>query len=215
MKVGTDSVILGAWADCNGASRILDVGTGTGILALMIAQRYPGAEITAIEIDRDSFEQARSNFAASPWKDRLMAVQGDFRTYMFDSKFDCIIANPPYFADSLKSRNEQLNIARHDTALDFEALAAGIKKWLKPDGRANIVISADNAGRLEMAFSFEYLFCAQKVYVYTSEKNKPKLVLFKFLTKITPCKTDNFYIRRADRYTDEYKLLTKDFYLNF
>ncbi len=214
-KVGTDSVLLGAWADCSGARRILDIGTGTGILALMMAQRYPDSEIFAIDIDPQVLEYAKLNFANSPWAGRIVAVQGDFRRYEFDRKFDCIVVNPPYFHNALKPDRQDRLIARHNETLSFEDLARKIKQITLPEAKINVVVSAASAGLLQNSFEYEYLFCNRRTEVFTSENKPARLVLFKFLTKITQCIRDNLYLRRGNRYTDEYRQLTSDFYLFF
>ena len=115
MKVGTDGVLLGAWASVQNAHKILDVGTGTGLVALMLAQRsLPDADIIALEIDEAAAGQARENVTRSPWKERVEVVQTDFRDYQSSDKFDVIVSNPPYFVDSLECPDQQRNAARHN-----------------------------------------------------------------------------------------------------
>ena len=216
MKLSTDSVLLGAWADCDGAKTVLDIGTGTGILALMIAQRYPQTRIYAIDIDAQSLKDARLNFEQSPWSGRITAIAGDVRTYDFNMQFDCIISNPPYFQNALKSSKTNLSIAKHDNFLNFSELAKTINKLLSPQGKVNIIVAYEYSRQLELNFNFEYLFCHKRLDVFTNvTKNKPKLSLFNFLKKITDCKKEKSYIRDHNGYTAQYKNLTKDFYLFF
>ena len=123
MKVGTDGVLLGAWASVQNAHKILDVGTGTGLVALMLAQRsLPDADIIALEIDGAAAGQARENVTRSPWKERVEVVQTDFRDYQSSDKFDVIVSNPPYFVDSLECPDQQRNAARHNGSLTYEEL---------------------------------------------------------------------------------------------
>ena len=114
MKVGTDGVLLGAWTSVESAHRILDIGTGTGLVALMLVQRsLPDANIVALEIDEAAVGQARENIIRSPWKERVEVVQADFRKYRSSDKFDVIVSNPPYFVDSLECPDRQRTAARH------------------------------------------------------------------------------------------------------
>ena len=117
MKVGTDGVLLGAWADVVSARNILDIGTGTGLISLMMAQRC-NARIRAVDIDADAVEQARGNVAASPWQDRIEVELQDICHFTSETLFDVIVSNPPYFTDSLKCPGKQRNIARHTDFLE-------------------------------------------------------------------------------------------------
>ncbi|WP_300582122.1 methyltransferase, partial [uncultured Pseudoalteromonas sp.] len=118
MKVSTDGILLGAWADVSGAKHILDIGTGTGLLALMAKQRMPDAKVSAIEIDSDACNDARDNFAASPWPD-INLFEGAVQSFSAAEPFDAIITNPPYFNASLKGDNHARNTARHTDGLSF------------------------------------------------------------------------------------------------
>lgn len=120
MKVGTDGVLLGAWAPADKAKRILDVGTGTGLIALQLAQRNPHARITAIEIDAAAAGQATENVSHSPWADRVEVICHDFRDYQPENRFDLIVSNPPYFIDALKCPDEQRCTARHAGNLNYD-----------------------------------------------------------------------------------------------
>jgi tRNA1Val (adenine37-N6)-methyltransferase len=126
MKVGVDGVLLGAWADCRNAGYILDAGTGSGLIALMLAQRS-NAIIHAIDIDENSCNQAEINFTNSPFHDRLSVEHISFQNYFPPVRYDLIVSNPPYFANSLKSPDKNRNLARHDEFLPIEVL---IKKAL-------------------------------------------------------------------------------------
>jgi len=128
MKVGTDGVLLGAWSPVNEARRILDVGAGTGLIALMMAQRSE-AIIDAVEISKSAYEEAKSNFEHSPWRDRLTVFHSDFHLFADRScaPYDLIVSNPPYFVNSLNTRNADLSIARHNDRLSFNQLISGAR----------------------------------------------------------------------------------------
>ena len=119
MKIGTDGVLVGAWADVEDDWRILDVGTGTGLIALMLAQRNASAKIVGIDISHEAVEEARDNFSRSPWATRLSAIEGDVCGFEGSEKFDHIVSNPPYFVDSLHSPDALRTMARHTSSLMF------------------------------------------------------------------------------------------------
>ena len=139
MKVGTDGVLLGAWASCDGAERILDIGTGTGVIALMLAQRNTEAKIHAVEIDSTATQRARSNFDMSPWAERLDVECCAVQAFNRAEKFDLIISNPPYFVDSLLPPDAKRSTARHTHDLTFEELDKAVCRLLADDeiGRAS------------------------------------------------------------------------------
>ncbi len=125
MKVGTDGVLLGAWTDLSASRHILDIGTGTGLIALMMAQRSPEAQITAIDLDAEAVSQARDNIQHSPWKDRIEALLQDVCTYSIDKKFDTIVSNPPYLtAEEMSELQEEV---RHEPALALDGGMDGLK----------------------------------------------------------------------------------------
>lgn len=136
MKVGTDGVLLGATAQADSPKRILDIGTGTGLVALMLAQRFPEAKIVGVEIDDSAFLQAKENVAQCPWADRIRVLHTAFQDFANTSeeKFDLIVSNPPYFQNHLQSMDSQRNLALHQESLNFGDLAAGISRLLANEG---------------------------------------------------------------------------------
>lgn len=137
MKVGTDGVLLGAWA--NGGSRILDIGTGTGLIALMMAQRFAKATIDAVEIDAEAATQARENVAATAYADRISIAETAIQLYPTHHKYDAIVSNPPFFIDSLINPNAQRTTARHACALKYCELFAAVKALLDSDGEFSAI----------------------------------------------------------------------------
>ncbi|WP_157971926.1 tRNA1(Val) (adenine(37)-N6)-methyltransferase [Pleomorphovibrio marinus] len=142
MKVSTDAVVLGAAIPEQSISHILDIGTGTGVLALMMAQKFPYANIEAVEVDGAAALQATDNFKSSPWKDRIHLVLGDFKEYhgKTHQKFDLIICNPPYYPAHLKSANAQKNLAHHQSKLDYWQLLEGVNELLSETGQLWLVL---------------------------------------------------------------------------
>ena len=148
MRVGTDGVLLGAWCDSAPAGgRMLDVGTGTGVIALILAQRNPSARIDAVEIDEGSCLDAEGNFAASPWADRLTLYRRPFADFAAGCtvRYDRIVSNPPYFVASLKSPDPARTAARHAESLSYADLAAGAARLLVPSGRLSVILPAETA----------------------------------------------------------------------
>ena len=159
MPVGTDAMLLGAWADPGEARSILDVGTGCGILALMMAQKS-FAHIEGVDIDPGSVAEAAGNFRSSPWSDRLHATQASLSELAAreSGKFDLVISNPPFFSGSLRSPHHRRNIARHDSGMDLPGLVSGVSKLLSDTGRFFVIIPTRNRTRLIVLASDVGLF---------------------------------------------------------
>ena len=223
MKVGVDSVLLGAWAETDHVSRILDVGAGTGLLALMMAQRYPEALIDAVEIDQEACQQAVENLENSVWNSRLRVICADFADFVEDCTFryDMIISNPPYFTASLKPHDKKRNIARHNDSLPHNLLLSGSAKLLTPDGVLAIILPpAETKTFIDVAATY-HLFIKRMLHIQTVP-SKPVCRMLIELSKTTAqfyetWSENKLCIEKADRsdYTDAYKQLTKDFYLKF
>jgi len=216
MKVNTDGVLLAAWAQINSVKTILDIGTGTGVLALMMAQKNSQAMVDAIDIDEDAFLQTKENFANSKWSDRLQAHHCALQNFVVDKKYDAIISNPPYFVDDLKAENPQKNIAKHSVTLNYAELINGINNLLNNNGSAFIAIPAFNFLLLRKEADKQNLFVINKTDVISIAGKAAYLSLIelsrnqKMLTEstLTISNTDNSF-------TNEYIALTKDFYLKF
>jgi len=222
MKVGVDSVLLGAWACVDHATRILDVGAGTGLLALMMAQRYPGAMIDAVEIDSAACQQAIENVTNSTWSNRIRVICDDFVQYVEQcpSRYDLIISNPPYFTASLKASDAKRNIARHNDSLPHCSLLAGSAKLLASDGVLAIVLPPSEALKFIGQAKVYGLFVKRTLHVQSLPSKPVYRTLVEF-SKTSPrsCEDgpgERLCIEKADRsaLTDEYCHLTKEFYLD-
>lgn len=216
MKIGTDGVLLGVWADVEGDSRILDVGTGTGLIALMLAQRNVNAIITGVDISKDAVEEACDNFGASPWAERLEAMECDVRSFVSDEKFDHIVSNPPYFVDSLHSPDAQRTMARHTSSLKFDDLVAAAVRLLRPEGRLSVILPTECAMQFRFA-AFGHLWLHRQLDVVTKDGDAPRRTLMEFcLTDkpLMPTVTNLTMRHRDSSYTEEYRKLTKEFYIS-
>ena len=214
MKVGTDGVLLGAWTDLSQSHHILDIGTGTGLIALMMAQRSPEAQITAIDLDAEAVSQAQENIQHSPWKDRVEAVLQDVCTYSSDEKFDTIVSNPPYFIDSLKCPDNQRNTARHTDTLDAQRLLEKVAELLTPEGRFSIILPADQTDDLFRIAEAQGLHPTRWTKVITRPGLPPKRSLIEFQKKALPIQTNELVIElERHMYSKEYIELTREYYL--
>lgn len=215
-KLGTDSVLLGAWANLDGVSTVLDLGAGSGVLALMCAQRSDSARITALEINPSACEAARANAAASPWAERIEVVEADAMAYSPDAKFDLIISNPPYFNQGITSPVAARASARHGTGFTWEQAIDLASAWLSPDGALAMVTPADIASAVTARAEMKRLKVRRLCMVASAEGHKPSLALWELRRKDGPIVRESLCIRDAGHaYSPEYVSLTSDFYLAF
>jgi tRNA1Val (adenine37-N6)-methyltransferase len=215
MKVGTDGVLLGAWAECEGAKRILDIGTGTGVIALQMAQRNHEAQIQAVEIDETAARRARANFDNSPWAERLEVEQTAVQEFTPTEKFDLIVSNPPYFVDSLLPPDAKRSTARHTHDLSFEELDKAVTRLLADNGKFALILPITE---FEKYLTLTQLYLVRRCDVHPIEGGAVKRVMAEFAKQpTTETKYESIAIERGQRgdYTDEYRTLTKDFYLKF
>lgn len=157
MKVGTDGTLLGAWTDVTKSRTILDIGTGTGLIALMLAQRSLTTQITAIDIDIDSVMQAESNVALSPWCDRVKVFCSSLQDFN-GSGYDTIVSNPPYFVNSLKCPNGHRTLARHTASLSYKDLFDGVTRMLSDDGEFSVIIPFDCRDQMNLRLRWPVCF---------------------------------------------------------
>lgn len=217
MKVGTDGVLLGSWAEVAGAGRILDIGTGTGLIALMLAQRNAEAVIDAIDIDPDACRQAGANVAASPFAGRIRIIPASLADFRPEGTpaYDLIVSNPPYFTDALKCPDNQRRIARHTDTLPLDDLLQTARKWLHPDGRLGLIWPADSQERLETAARDAGLHFIRLTAVHSRLGTPPKRLLAELgLKPVAATSAGSLTIEEKGRqYTGEFTRLVKDFYL--
>lgn len=224
MKIGTDAVLLGAWTplDSNPYS-ILDIGAGTGVLALMLAQRSGAQLIDAIEIDDATYEQCVENFENSPWGDRLFCYHASLEEFVeelsddeveTDEKYDLIISNPPFYLNTYKSDNQQRDLARFMDAMPFRQLIESVAKLLSPQGTFSVVIPFSEEKEFIVLASKEHLFPNRILRVKGSPQSEIKRSLLQFSFQETSVNPKELIIETSrHQYTDEYIALTKDFYL--
>ena len=218
MKIGTDGVLLGAWAPLeNNPFSILDIGTGTGVISLMLAQRSHADQIDALEIDEEAYEQSVDNFENSPWSDRLFCFHAGLDEFMEEpeDEYDLIVSNPPFYTDDFKSATEQRDLARFADAMPFEDLIEAADLLLSENGILAIIIPfKEEENFLALAKEFElYPLKITRVKGTPTTEIKRSLLAFSRNEK-TDFPTDELIIETARHiYTPEYIELTKDFYL--
>ncbi len=217
MKVGTDGVLLGAWTPVSGAHRILDIGTGTGLLALMLAQRCD-AEIDAIEIDAEAASQASENVLESGWSARIKVIQTSFQDYcrISEVKYDLLVCNPPFFSKSLKANTEPRSLARHNDQLGPSELFAGAIKLLNPNGHLCIILPAGD-GSLVITLAKEHGLFPSKILRIKPDSGKPfKRILIDFTFSDCLPQEAEMTIETGQRhiYSEEYINLTGSYYFN-
>ena len=214
MKVGTDGVLLGAWTDTTHSRHVLDIGTGTGLIALMLAQRCPEAQITAIDIDAEAVAQAKENILSSPWRGRVEATLQDICSYAEQSMFDTIVSNPPYFINSLKCPDGQRNTARHTDTLDADRLLSKVTELLTPDGRFSLILPAEQTDEILSLAESHGLYPSRQTWVITRPGLSPKRILLEFRKSPATFAANELVIELERHvYSEDYIALTKDFYL--
>ena len=211
----------GADAETKKVGRVLDIGSGTGVIALMVAQRTSNAQIAAVDPDSGSCEDALPNFAESPWADRLhlhgVTLQEYVSCYAEKVQYDLIVSNPPYFVDSLKAPDPVRNAVRHAVSLPFEELLDGVKALLAEHGRFAVILPVTEGVLLEKLALERSLHCVRKCLVQTKPGVPPKRVMMEFGRKSVPLRSDLLIMEteRQQEFTEEYRRLTRDFYLKF
>ncbi len=217
LKVGTDGVLFGAWVDYTGARRILDIGTGTGVLALIAAQRNITAHIDAVEIDDASAEQAGENVAASPWSDRLRVHRMDVRRMNAGELYDLIICNPPYYAGYSASPDERIGLAKHSCELLFAELIDAVGRLLTPEGRLAVIIPLNREGEFVKEASHIGLLLKRRCAVSYVAHRPAKRLLLEFNREGGDVQNSTLRIEATGPfdYTPEYRALISDLMLNF
>ncbi len=235
MKICTDACIFGGYVDIAESKSILDIGTGTGLLSLMLAQRTDtkNPKITAVEIEKEAFLAAKGNFERSIYKNRLEIFNQSIQDFSENhlTKFDHIISNPPFFLHQSKTKNNSKNLALHSEALSFDDLLNSIDKLLSPDGKCDILLPAFEMDIFIKKAENYKLFPQKKLNVYTRKEQGIFRMIVKFKRNNfdknedkTKIKETNFVIYKSKDekdidlnrgYTDEFVNLLKDFYITF
>ncbi len=226
MKVCTDACLFGAWLandeNINTASTLLDIGTGTGLLSLMVAQSKfsnskSHATITAVEIETAAAKEAQSNINASPWANHIELVHSSIQDYA-PKKMDCIFTNPPFYEGDLKSPNEAINVASHSLALPWTALMDVVADALNPNGYYYVLVPAVRAYTMQKLAAQKGLQLLEEVLVYNAAKQKPFRAIHKYSKSASPTaviKRTNFIIKEeGNNYTDHFTKLLAPYYLH-
>lgn len=215
-KVGTDGVLLGAVADTEGAKRILDIGSGTGLIAIMLAQRC-NAEITAIEPDYESFIQCLENVNLCKWRDRIRVEHTDLQNYLSEERFDLVVINPPYFSESLRNPDPRKSVSRHNDTLTNEDLLKNVSKLLADTGRLQLIMPYTE-GNILIADAAGYgFFCNSILKIKPLPASEIRRMILTFSRQRLSVTEKFLTIEHGKRheFTEEYINLTKDFYLKF
>ncbi|RMD95878.1 MAG: methyltransferase domain-containing protein [Bacteroidetes bacterium] len=217
MKVGTDGVLLAAWADVTGAGSILDIGTGSGVMALILAQRAEKAEVHGVEIDPDAASQAAENMAASPWPERLRTFATSIQDFAKENRqqYDLIVSNPPFFSGGTFSDNNDRMAVRHTIKLPHGDLLSAVRKLLAPTGRFAVILPHIEGLRFRELANSYHLFCTRLTEVHTRPGKPVERLLLQFECNVNPLQKDSLCIHdgAGPDYSEDYIALTREFYL--
>ncbi len=214
MKIGTDGVLLGAWSNCNNALRILDIGTGTGVIALMMAQRFPNAEIEAVEIEEQASQTAQKNFINSPWKERLTVFCTPIQKYKPSYTYDLIVCNPPFFDEKVAAKGLARQTARQTVFLDLAQIFGFASKYLSETGNLSIIFPKSKEKYLWKEAAKYKLFPSRITNIRGRSGLPEKRILVELKKeKNEPVITSLCIEKERHIYTESYINLVKDFYL--
>lgn len=218
MKVGTDGVLLGAWAPVKGVKKALDIGSGSGLITLMLAQRNLALHIDAVELDHDAALQAEENFAQSPWGDRLKAINQDIMSYSqySSSKYDLIVSNPPYFEPAVACRDEKRDQARYTSTLTHDVLFESAKKCLASEGMFCLVLPYEVGDRLQEMAEKSGWFTAFRINVCDKVTTEYHRMLLGFQLQKTETQVTSLALKNEhNEYTDAFRELIQPFYVKY
>lgn len=212
LKVGTDSMLLGSLCHWDNPKRLLDIGTGTGVLALMCAQQFDFKEIIGLEISEQALIDAGINAKANPFPAKIKIIDQAVQKFHPEETFDAIISNPPFFENSQKNPSEHKSLARHTESLSFQDLIQSIARLLTPEGKAWLIIPFDSQDNILQLAKNTNLFPADLITVY-GKPNKPTRIILSLSKQNSEVQASSICIRTENgSYTDEYKALTKEFH---
>lgn len=210
-RVGTDAVLLGILSEVSNAKHILEVGAGTGIISLMLAQRNPTANILALDINSEAVSISKNNFSDSPFSDRIKSELQDFKNFETEEKFDLIISNPPYF--EINNSGKDI-VARQRLELDFSDLIQKSSGLLSSEGLFSVIIPIYSGKEFTQICLKNKLFLQRKIIIKGIENSEPKRLVLEYSLKKSETRVENFVIEKRPRvYSDEYLELTKDFHI--
>ncbi len=218
MKISTDAVLLGSLVQSDRPKRILDIGTGTGIIALMLAQRFPLARLTAVELDPDAAIQAKENFEESPFSERLAVLQGRFQDFQAEERFDLLVSNPPFFSDHLPTSNPKRQQALHTDSLSFEELLQKASQLLAPFGSFWVILPPRQMQDFIQCATAHGLFPSIRVGIRDSAA-KPihrEVICFTFSDTMANAPSEELHLKNGDgSYSERYQKLISGFLLGF
>lgn len=207
MKVGTDSMLLGAFLNHNYKGNSLDIGAGTGVLSFMLTQNSPEIDIDSIEIDDQAFLELAENIQDNPFENKITPIHADFLKYDFNKKYNLIISNPPFFENSLKSELQQKNLARHTDSLSIQDLFLKVESLLIENGEFWLILPSQNQ------IPASSLYCVKRIEIFGKPSQLTRTI-YCFTKKSSEEKEEKSFLIRDEfgNYTEEYKLLTKEFH---
>lgn len=213
MKIGTDGVLLGAWANAENSKSILDIGTGTGLISLMLAQRFPYAKISGLEIDENAANEAKFNFEQSPFANRLHLIHSSIQEYKAEKKFDCIVSNPPFF-DRTHLENSARNTARQQSDLTLFELLQHTDRLLSETGKSMFILPFDKENEFIDSAKKLNLFPSKITHIRGHKNADIKRSLIEFSRNHSEIEMNEIIIEIERKvYTEDYINLTKEFYL--
>ena len=217
MKIGTDGILLGAWVNCQNCTYILDIGTGTGVIALMMAQRNENASIDAIEIDENSIKDASMNFNNSTWSNRLNLIHHDVTSFRTAKNYDLIVCNPPFFNNSLKPNDNSRALARHNDKLNITEIAKFSTQKISNKGRVCLILPISSLDEVKLIFAKFQLELIRICFVKPKPHKQPHRILLEFGKQKQSLQKETITIENEGRhnYTEDYKNLTREFYTIF
>jgi tRNA1Val (adenine37-N6)-methyltransferase len=215
MKVGTDAVLLGAWVDVSNAENILDIGTGSGVIALMLAQRTANStQLECVEIEKKSAEQALENVVTSPWPSRIRVHQLAVQEYFPKTRFDLIVTNPPYFNNSLLPPDKGRHLVRHTSSLSYDELLSAAVRLLTPDGRFNVILPYQEAIDFSESAKAHQFFCTRRYHFKTRTEKPVERTLLEFSMNIRPTDDGEIVLyHQGLEWSASYRSLISDFYI--
>lgn len=218
-KIGTDGVLLGCWAakNTNKVNTILDIGTGTGVIALIMAQRFLNAKVSAVEINKTAANLAKNNFNQSLWANRIQLIESSLQDFRPSTRYDIIVSNPPYFVNSAISGDRSKDTARHTLKLDFKAVLHFASNQLSPVGTLYLVLPFSSKEEIIKKASELGLFPNRICEVLPTPHASPKRILISITNEKSITSFSSLIVEQNVRhqYSNDYKELTKEYYINF